>query len=410
MTRIIGATGALLRAFGALPLLLMAATAPAQTVSNDGCGDGGNGPADIEKLAARYDAATDQFEVTLTTCGPVDRAIKYRVRFDHFVNQEEYPKGSGTLVDATLSSGNPYCLAVSDDQMMLHKSRKTAGPGAITVSDRNILYTVKRSELSSSISPGHVVRIWAETQDKKRVDRAPNTDATDSCAEPQYLTEVLQQTVLDRFAIVGTQAFDILRAPTRLFESAMGNLVADALLAGTPGAEVALTNSGGLRADLRCVPPASGEQPCEITWDELFKVLPFGNNTVIETVTGAQLEEALLNGLTPSCNPMIATGRFPQVAGLEVSYTCVGMVPQINSISLRPDGMGGPAIPLAPGDSVRLVTNDFMYFGGDGYLVLTLGTDVVFTEISLLELAGAYISANSPVQPFVEGRIVKMAP
>lgn len=410
MTRIIGATGALLRAFGALPLLLMAAAAPAQTVSNDGCGDGGNGPADIEKLAARYDAATDQFEVTLTTCGPVDRAIKYRVRFDHVVNQEEYPKGSGTLVDATLSSGNPYCLAVSDDQMMLHKSSKTAGPGTITVSDRNIIYTVKRSDLSSSISPGHVVRIWAETQDKKRVDRAPNTDATDSCAEPQYLTEVLQQTVLDRLAIVGTQAFDILRAPTRLFESAMGNLVADALLAGTPGAEVALTNSGGLRADLRCEPPASGEQPCEITWGELFAVLPFGNNTVIETVTGAQLEEALLNGLTPSCNPMIATGRFPQVAGLEVSYTCVGMVPQINSISLRPDGMGGPAIPLAPGDSVRLVTNDFMYFGGDGYLVLTLGTDVVFTEISLLELAGAYISANSPVQPFVEGRIVKMAP
>jgi 2',3'-cyclic-nucleotide 2'-phosphodiesterase (5'-nucleotidase family) len=255
-----------------------------------------------------------------------------------------------------------------------------------------------------------VVRIWAETQDKKRVDRAPNTDATDSCAEPQYLTEVLQQTVLDPFAIAGTQAFDILRAPTRLFESAMGNLVADALLAGTPGAEVALTNSGGLRADLLCVPPASGEQPCEITWGELFGVLPFGNNTVIETVTGAQLEEALLNGLSPSCNPMVATGRFPQVAGLEVSYICVGTVPQIISINLRPGGMGGPAIPLAPGDSVRIVTNDFMYSGGDGYLVLTLGTDVVFTEVSLLELAGAYISVNSPVQPFVEGRIVKMAP
>lgn len=408
MTRSIGGTRVLLRALVALPLLLMAANAPAQGVSTDGCGDAGGGSADIERLSAFYNFAADQFEVTLTTCGPVDPRIKYRVRFDHVVNQEEYPKGSGTLVDATLSSGNPYCLAVSDDQMMLHK--KTAGPGTITVSGRDIIYTVKRSELSSAIPPGRVVRIWAETQDKKRVDRAPDTDASDSCAAPQYLTEVLQQVVLDPFAVAGTQAFDILRAPTRLFESAMGNLVADALLTGTPGAEVALTNSGGLRADLRCVPPASGEQPCEITWGEIFAVLPFGNTAVIETVTGAQLEAALVNGLSPSCNPAVGTGRFPQVAGLEVSYTCIGTLPQINSVSLRPSGMGGPAIPLAPGDTVRLVTNEFMYAGGDGYLVLTLGTDVVFTEFSMLELAGAYINANSPVQPFVEGRIVKMDP
>jgi 2',3'-cyclic-nucleotide 2'-phosphodiesterase (5'-nucleotidase family) len=190
----------------------------------------------------------------------------------------------------------------------------------------------------------------------------------------------------------------------------MGNLVADALLLGNPGAEVALTNSGGLRADLRCMPPISGEQPCEITWGELFSVLPFGNTAVVETITGAQLEAALLNGVSPACNPFIPTGRFPQVAGLEVSYTCFGTVPQINSISLRPGGMGGPAIPLGPGDSVRLVTNDFMYFGGDGYVALMPGTDVVFTEMSLLELLGRYVTANSPVQAFVEGRIVKMGP
>lgn len=408
MTRFMGGTGVLLRALGALPLLLMAATAPAQGVSNDGCGDGGGGSADIERLTTFYNFAADQFEVTLTTCGPVDPAVKYRVRFDHVVNQVEYPKGSATLVDATLTGGNPYCLAVSDDQMMLHK--KAAGPGSITVSGRNILYTVKRSELSPAIPPGRVVRIWAETQSKKRLDRAPDTDATDSCAAPQYLTEVLQQTVLDPFAVVGMQAFDILRDPARLNESAMGNLVADSLRIGTPGAEVALVNSGGLRANLMCVPPAFGEGPCEITWGELFAVLPFGNTAVIETVTGAQLEAALVNGLSPACNIAFATGRFPQVSGLEVSYVCVGLVPQINSISLRPAGMGGPAIPLGAADTVRLVTNDFMYFGGDGYMVLSLGTDVVFSEITLLELLGRYVTAYSPVQAFVEGRVVSMAP
>ena len=57
-----------------------------------------------------------------------------------------------------------------------------------------------------------------------------------------------------------------------------------------PGVDAALTNSGGLRADLVCTPPSAGEQPGEITWGEMFAVLPFGNRTVILTLTGAQLQ------------------------------------------------------------------------------------------------------------------------
>ena len=106
----------------------------------------------------------------------------------------------------------------------------------------------------------------------------------------------------------------------------MGNFVPNAMLdlyEAEPalGVEAALTNSGGLRADLRSTPPSSGgEAPGEITWGEAFAVLPFGNATVIETLTGAQLTAALVNGFQPACNAAFAggTGRFPQVAGLKV--------------------------------------------------------------------------------------------
>ncbi len=54
-----------------------------------------------------------------------------------------------------------------------------------------------------------------------------------------------------RNKVIGTQQIDIKRAPTRLFESAMGNLVADAMRVKYPGVDAALTNSGGLRADLQ---------------------------------------------------------------------------------------------------------------------------------------------------------------
>ena len=114
------------------------------------------------------------------------------------------------------------------------------------------------------------------------------------------------QTAVLRNQVIGTQQFDIKRAPTRLFESAMGNMVTDAMRLKYPGVDAAYTNSGGLRADLICAPPSAGEQPCEITWGEMFAVLPFGNRTVIETLTGAQLETAFLNGFTPFCDPAFA--------------------------------------------------------------------------------------------------------
>ena len=63
-------------------------------------------------------------------------------------------------------------------------------------------------------------------------------------------------------------------------------------------------------------------------------------------------------------------------------------------------------MPLADGDTVRFVTNDFMYTGGDGYTVFTQGTDVLQKGDLLLDVVAAYIEASpEPVAPVVEGRI-----
>jgi 2',3'-cyclic-nucleotide 2'-phosphodiesterase (5'-nucleotidase family) len=185
-------------------------------------------------------------------------------------------------------------------------------------------------------------------------------------------------------------------------------MVADAMLLKYPGVDAAYTNSGGLRADVNCAPPSAGEQPCEITWGEMFSVLPFGNRTVIETLTGAQLEQAFINGFTPFCFPAFAggTGRFPQISGLKVTFACNGNTPVVTGMWKTPQGINGPATPIGPADTVRFVTNDFMYTGGDGYTVFTQGTNVLQPGDDLLQVAIDYITANSPVGPVVEGRIV----
>ena len=215
------------------------------------------------------------------------------------------------------------------------------------------------------------------------------------------------ETAVLRNEVIGTQVGDVFRDPTRLNESAMGNLVTDAMRAKYPGVDAALTNSGGLRADLVCTPPSAGEQPCEITWGEMFAVLPFGNRTVILTLTGAQLEQALLNGFSPACSTLVSTGRFPQVSGLRAAYRCNGATPEVIGMWLAPEGPGGPETLIGPTDPVRLVTNDFMFTGGDGYTALAGGTDVAQPGDDLLQVAVDYVSANSPVDPVVEGRITR---
>jgi 2',3'-cyclic-nucleotide 2'-phosphodiesterase (5'-nucleotidase family) len=187
----------------------------------------------------------------------------------------------------------------------------------------------------------------------------------------------------------------------------MGNMVADAMLEKYPGVDAALTNSGGLRQDILIAPPSAGEQPGEITWGEVFAVLPFGNRTVILTLTGAQLTEALINGFSPTCNSAIATGRSPQVAGIKAQFHCDGLTPVVDGLWKAPEGPAGPLTPIEPADPVRIVTNDFMLTGGDGYTVLAEGTDVLQPGDGLLEITIEYIAAHSPVAPVVEGRLVR---
>ena len=207
------------------------------------------------------------------------------------------------------------------------------------------------------------------------------------------------ETAVLRNEVVGTQQFDIRRDPARLSESAMGNLVADAMRGYYPGVEAALTNSGGLRADFIGAPPSATEAVNEITWGEAFAVLPFGNRTVILTLTGAQLEQALINGFSPVCNPAIATGRFPQVSGLVLTYTCSGTTAVVTGMWKAPAGVGGPLTPIGPADTVRIVTNDFMVGGGDGYTALAGGTDVLTPGDALLDVVITAIRRGEPGRP-----------
>jgi 2',3'-cyclic-nucleotide 2'-phosphodiesterase (5'-nucleotidase family) len=218
------------------------------------------------------------------------------------------------------------------------------------------------SVLQLMVKNGDVVWAGGATRVAKSIGVTPRADVQAIVAQANADTAVL------RNKVIGTQANDILRDLTRLHESEMGNMVADAMRVKYPGVEAAYTNSGGLRQNIVGSPPSAGEAVNEITWGEMFAVLPFGNRTVIETLTGAQMTTAFLNGFAPFCDPAFAggTGRFPQVSGLKVTFHCTGTTPVVDGIWKTPSGISGPATPVGPADTVRFVTNDFMFTAATG--------------------------------------------
>ena len=250
------------------------------------------------------------------------------------------------------------------------------------------------------VVPQHDVEwVGGATRIAKTIGLTPRADI-----QP-IIDQAKAETAPLRNVVIGSQQFDIVRVGARNAESAMGNLVADAMVDRYAEAEAAITNSGGLRQDLLFNASTGGEAPGQVTWGEMFAVLPFGNATVIFTLTGAQLQTAFLNGFSAVCNPQINTGRFPQVSGLQVNYHCNGSVPVVDSMFKAPPG--GPLVPIGPADTIRIVTNDFMYTGGDGYTVFAGATDVKQTGDLLLDAAIDYVAENSPVAPVVEGRIIR---
>ena len=195
----------------------------------------------------------------------------------------------------------------------------------------------------------------------------------------------------------------------RTCESLVGNVVTDALRA-TYGTDFAITNSGGLRADLTCPDPDLGGDFCpppdggdhEITDGQVLTVLPFGNVSVTYSLDGAELKTMLENGVSVMPG---ASGRFAQVSGLCFTYDIDAAASSRVTGAVRQAGDGtctGPAVDLTSGTTYTMASNDFMAAGGDGYPVFT---DRATTRAVMDQDVAAYVTANTVLTPTIQDRI-----
>ena len=184
-------------------------------------------------------------------------------------------------------------------------------------------------------------------------------------------------------------------------ESPVADLIADAQLAATKtpargAADLSFINTGGARTDL--VPRADGS----VTYGQIFALEPFGNTLVVRTLTGRQLK-ALLEQQFDEANgrgALRASTLVPS-AGFHFAFDLSrGKGDRITAMTLN-------GKPVDPDGHYRVTVNNFLASGGDGYSVLTEGTDTFDAGLDLDALE-TWLATNPPM-PTV-GRIRDLTP
>jgi 5'-nucleotidase len=184
-----------------------------------------------------------------------------------------------------------------------------------------------------------------------------------------------------------------------LTESPLGDLLADALRDAT-GADVAIMNSGGIRAEL----PAG-----DLTYADLFAVSPFDNYPAVMNLTGRQIADIL----------RLTTGGargIMQVSGLRYTYDAAKDADKpaaerdrLVSVTLE------NGAPLQPDRVYSVAMPDFIAAGGDGVQDITSQVPPervqVFYARPIRDIViDAIRKRPMPLAPAMEGRVTVLNP
>ncbi len=163
------------------------------------------------------------------------------------------------------------------------------------------------------------------------------------------------------------------RAVVRSKPASMAVLIGRALIDKTK-ADFAVVNAGGVRDSFA---------PGKLTYKDVLKVQPFGNTTVTLDLTGREV----MDYLNAAAKMSVGSGAFAQFAGINLVITGG----TVTSATIK-------GTPVDPARTYRMVINNFVAAGGDGYPRMTGHKSFVDTGFVDADLLRAYITAKSPIR------------
>jgi len=228
-------------------------------------------------------------------------------------------------------------------------------------------------DLQLDRASGEVVR------DATRARNLPVTnglggDPVSNAAYPPYPADARIAAIVDQYQgrvapladrPVGRIAAAFERMPAEQGDSAAGRLIADAHLAATRGngAQIAFTNTGGIRSNLR---PRAADGT--LTYGDVFTMQPFGNTLVTMTLTGVQFKALLESQWRGST----ARPHFLQPSS-SLTYAWRDGAPSGGRVveeSIFIDGK-----PWRRDAAYRVTVNSYLAAGGDRFHLFVDGTE-----------------------------------
>jgi len=303
---------------------------------------------------------------------------------------------SGYLTDMAVAEGTTgvdVIVGGHSNTLLSNVNDRAVGPYPTMVGDTAVVQAYAYGKYLGSLNvvfddDGVVTSASGEP---RLLDRFVSQDAevASRVAEAAGPLEEIRQRVVAATATV----IDGERGSCRAMECEMGNIIADAMLdrVKSQGIQIAIQNGGGIRASI---------DAGDVTMGEVLTVLPFQNTLSTFQVSGATILEALENGVSQHEE---GAGRFPQVAGMKFTFD-VSQEPgsRISDVMVME---GDAYVPIDPGKTYGVVSNNYVRNGGDGYKMFVAAQNVYDFGPDLAEVTADYMAKMGPVTPMLDGRI-----
>jgi 5'-nucleotidase len=256
--------------------------------------------------------------------------------------------------------------------------------------------------VTSAASFGRLFTDFEGTYDKRTHDfvrsslTAHNVVVTRTIPKDPAITALLTtyHTLLGPIAnrVVGHIAGDILGRGATTPEEPLGDVIADSQLEATApadlgGAVVAFMNPGGIRADLTYAQSGT-EGDGAVTYSEAFTVQPFNNLVETVSLTGAQILTLLQEQYTG------ANATSPKVLQVSAGFAYTLDLTRTGADRIVASSVTLNGVPLDLSATYRVTVNNFLAGGGDGFGILTSGTDPLIGAVDI-DAFVAYLTAHS---------------
>lgn len=152
----------------------------------------------------------------------------------------------------------------------------------------------------------------------------------------------------------------------------LGQLITDAMLTYPEiKADIAIYNTGGIR---------SGIKKGVVTYGKVYEIIPFDNTIVSLKLTGAQIRDIL--------EMSAASGEIDDLLGLSGLTVYIDFTKEAGKRVTKILKNGRP---IKDDDKFIVLTNDFLYAGGDGYDIFKRGENAVVSQVLIRDLFENYL-------------------